>query len=460
MTSYFLRRSLQLLPILFGVILLNFLLFQVVAGSPASLVLGKGASAAELDEYDEQHGFNKPLVFGFWIKNRALADWDYGAAGRDFLPATNKNQLLLMPLRPQTRYRLRMVYSASNSSVIMEGCAPRVRWTSQQQAERTRGAHPSIIFDFKADENTCVQGLVSQLGKITLPPAKKQHVELDFQSGAKPSIGDILWDLPPGGIKIHSLQLRRHVDNPFDSQLVFYFRRLLALDFGKTVHSHEPVLRVLQRGVVPSLSLSIPIFLGSLFLSLLTALLSAYYRGRWPDHLFVLLATALMSVNYIIWVVAGQYLLAFKLGLFPVWGYESLYYLLLPIFVGILSSFGRDMRFYRTVLLDELYRDYVRTALAKGCSNWRVLWRHVLPNALLPVITNVSMSLPFLFTGNLLLESFFGIPGLGGLSISAIDEADMGVIQAVVFFGAVAYMVVNLVTDLLYAWADPRVRLE
>ena len=166
-----------------------------------------------------------------------------------------------------------------------------------------------------------------------------------------------------------------------------------------------------------------------------------------------------MSVNYVIWVVAGQYFLAFRWGFFPIWGYESWVYLVLPVLVGTVSGLGSDARFYRTVLLDEMNRPHVRTAIAKGLRPAAVLFRHVLRNSLVPVITNVSLAIPFLFTGSILLESFFGLPGLGGVGINAVHSSDVAMLRAVVLIGAALYQVAMLLADLAYAWLDPRVRL-
>jgi len=162
----------------------------------------------------------------------------------------------------------------------------------------------------------------------------------------------------------------------------------------------------------------------------------------------------------VVWVLAGQFILAFKLRLFPLWGYESAAYILLPVMIGILSGLGRDIRFFRAAILDELYKPYVRTAQAKGLSPSRILFRHVLRNSLIPIVTYISLSIPFLFTGSLMLESFFGIPGLGSVSLNAIHASDMAVVRAVVILGAIFYQIVNLCTDLCYAWLDPRVRLK
>ena len=170
-------------------------------------------------------------------------------------------------------------------------------------------------------------------------------------------------------------------------------------------------------------------------------------------------SAALMSVNYVIWVLAGQFFLSYKAGLFPVWGYESAFYLVLPVLIGVLSSLGTDVRFFRTAILDELYKPYVLTARAKGLPGRVIMTRHVLRNALIPIVTYVSLSIPYLFTGSLLLESFFGIPGLGSVSINAIHSADMAVVRTVVVLGALLYQFVNLLTDVLYAALDPRVRM-
>ncbi len=190
------------------------------------------------------------------------------------------------------------------------------------------------------------------------------------------------------------------------------------------------------------------------------ALACAYWRNKSVDRVLVIVSVVLMSVNYLVWIIMGQFFFAFKLGWFPIWGFESWRYLLLPVMIGVISGLGPNLRFYRTVILDELYKDYVKTAYAKGLGPVAVLFKHVLPNAMIPIITNTALVLPYLYTGNLLLESFFGIPGLGGLSINAINSADVDVVRGVVIVGAAIYVVASLLTDVCYAWADPRVKLR
>ena len=248
-------------------------------------------------------------------------------------------------------------------------------------------------------------------------------------------------------------------DQPVLVQFGRFVRDVFRGDFGYSLENHEAVLDVLARGVGPSLSLTVPILLGGTIVALMLAMLSVAYRGRLVDKAVLLVSTVLMSVNYVVWVLGGQFFLSYKAGLFPVWGYESALYLVLPVLIGILSSLGADVRFFRTAILDEVYKPYVLTARAKGLSVWTIMTRHVLRNALIPIVTYVSLSIPYLFTGSLLLESFFGIPGLGSVSINAIHSADMAVVRAIVVLGALLYQFVNLSTDILYAVLDPRVRI-
>ena len=244
-----------------------------------------------------------------------------------------------------------------------------------------------------------------------------------------------------------------------DSQFFNFVGGVCKGDFGYSIENQEPVVDVLKRGVGPSLSLTVPILVGGVIVALMLALLSAAMRGGWVDRAVLLFSAVLMSVNYVIWVLAGQFFLSYKAGIFPVWGYENAFYLVLPVMIGMFSSLGADVRFFRTAILDEVYKPYVLTARAKGLSGWTIMTRHVLRNALIPIVTYVSLSIPYLFTGSLLLESFFGIPGLGSVSINAIHSSDMAVVRAVVVLGSLLYQFVNLMTDVLYAFLDPRVRM-
>ena len=249
-------------------------------------------------------------------------------------------------------------------------------------------------------------------------------------------------------------------DRPLYEQFFRFVTDVFSGNLGYSVEYQENVVDVLVRGVWPSLSLTVPILLGGVVLAIFLALLAASYRGRLADKAVLLFSTVFMSVNYVVWVLAGQFFLAYKAEIFPVWGYESATYLILPVLIGIFSSLGSDVRFFRAAILDEIFRPYVLAVRAKGVPGFFVMTRHVLRNSLVPIVTYVSLSIPYLFTGSLLLEGFFGIPGLGSVSINAIHSSDMAVVRAVVVIGALLYQFVNLATDLLYAFLDPRVRLD
>ncbi len=248
-------------------------------------------------------------------------------------------------------------------------------------------------------------------------------------------------------------------DRPLPVQYVAFLGELIQGDLGESIEYRQPVWNVIREGVWVSLSLTLPILTIGTLLALIIGLLCAANAGKLLDNATLAGTTALMSVNYVIWVTAGQYILAYKLRLFPVWGFENWTYLCLPVTLGIISGLGTDVRFYRTVILDEINRPHVRTAIAKGLHPVAVLLRHVMRNSLIPVVTNISLAVPFLFTGSILLESFYGIPGLGGIGLNAVNSSDFAMVRAVVIIGALLYQISNLISDLAYAWLDPRIRL-
>ena len=167
-----------------------------------------------------------------------------------------------------------------------------------------------------------------------------------------------------------------------------------------------------------------------------------------------------MSVSYVVVIIMGQWFLGYRFGLFPLWGFESPANLLLPVTVGIVSGIGANVRFYRTVFVDELGKEYLRTAAAKGVSPLKLYGVHLLRNAALQIMTRAGSTLPFIFTGSLLLESFFGIPGLGYAGIEALYNSDIALLKALVVLSALLFVGINLLCDLAYAWADPRVRVK
>ena len=205
-------------------------------------------------------------------------------------------------------------------------------------------------------------------------------------------------------------------------------------------------------------------FVGLVVASIAIALMVAFVRGTWLDTILVFICVVGMSIPMLSYILFGQHYLAYELGWFPILGYESgpqaLKYIALPCLLGVVSGLGSYVRFYRTVMLDEMRSDYVRTAFAKGLSSPRVLFKHVLKNAMIPIITTLVLSIPFLFLGSLLLERFFSIPGMGSYFIDAFNSRDFPVINAMVFLTALLYVLGQLVTDICYALVDPRISLR
>jgi peptide/nickel transport system permease protein len=249
----------------------------------------------------------------------------------------------------------------------------------------------------------------------------------------------------------------------WDSQFFNHLRAAATFDFGYSYNDREAIWDKIKRGAGPSIALTAPMLVGEVSISIILALIVAYFRGRWIDNLTVLICIVGMSLPFLSFILFGQYFLAFKWGLFPVYFWPDLsvwQYTLLPTLIGIAAGLGSNLRFYRAVMLDELGNDYVRTAFAKGLSPAKVLFKHVLKNAMIPIITQVVLAIPFLFLGSLLLERFFGIPGLGYLMIDAIGARDFKVINAMVYISAILFVVFNLITDICYAIVDPRISFK
>lgn len=242
-----------------------------------------------------------------------------------------------------------------------------------------------------------------------------------------------------------------------------YLGSLLRFDFGKD-RTDKPVSERLLEGMWPSLALTLPAFLVSELIALFFGLFAAMYRQTRTDHVIVVSSIILMSVNSIALIMFGQKFLAAEWNYFPVHGYDeglgAARFLMLPILLYVVITLGEHVRFNRIVMLDEVGQDYVRTARAKGLNENAVLFRHVMRNTLIPLITRWTVAIAGLYLGSLVLESFFGIPGLGSLTIEAISNNDVAVVRAIVVLGAFTFILANLASDVLYAVVDPRVRLS
>lgn len=242
-----------------------------------------------------------------------------------------------------------------------------------------------------------------------------------------------------------------------------HMQSLLTFDFGRSDKTKDPIIDRIKAGAVPSLELGALTFTFTLLVGLALAIVVAYLRGTYIDTSAMGVAVLLMSVPVVVYVIGVQYFFGKMLRYGPLAGYATgasgLRFMILPIVVAVVSGSGYYMRLYRTFLLDETGQDYVRTARAKGVAESRVLFKHVLKNALIPVVTTTVAAIPSLILGNLVLESFFGVPGLGNYLVGAIGTQDFAVVRAMVYLGTLLYIAGLLVTDILYAALDPRVRL-
>ena len=244
-----------------------------------------------------------------------------------------------------------------------------------------------------------------------------------------------------------------------------YLKQIVTFDYGRSYATHQRIGEMISAGIMPSLSLAIPAFTATTILALLIGILSAYYRGKWIDKTVVVLCVFGMSVSALAYILFGQYFLAYKLGWFPISGYDEAFpdrlkYVAMPAIIWVLVSLGYDVRFFRTAVLEEANQDYVRTARAKGLTEPRVFLKHVLRNSMIPIITNIVIEIPLLILGAFLMEGFFGIPGIGSITIDAIHASDLPVIKAMTTLTAILLILGNLATDILYTVVDPRVRLS
>jgi peptide/nickel transport system permease protein len=239
--------------------------------------------------------------------------------------------------------------------------------------------------------------------------------------------------------------------------------RLFALDFGRSDEGRDISEDITQR-MWPSLAIALPVFFIGILANITFALIVAFFRATYIDYTAVIACVVMMSISGLFYIIGGQYLVGKLLHLVPISGYdvgENAYkFVVLPVVIGVVSGIGSGVRWYRTIFLEEMGRDYVRTARAKGLPEIVVLFKHVLKNAMIPILTGAVVVLPLLFMGSLIMESFFGIPGLGSYTIDAINRQDFPIVRSMVFLGSLLYILGLILTDISYTLVDPRIRLS
>ncbi len=264
---------------------------------------------------------------------------------------------------------------------------------------------------------------------------------------------------------IQNLRIELGLDRSLPQQYFFFVKQIASFDYGRSWATKQTIRTMISDGVGASLCLTVPVEIFSILFCIALALLAVYYRARVFDKATMIICLGLLSISSLVYIIVLQYGLAYKFGIFPISGWEPDWagrwqYLFLPWLILFILNLGPSILIYRSVITDELFQDYVRTARAKGVRQDVVFTRHILKNAMIPIITVIVIELPFVLTGTFLVEHFFSIPGLGGLLIKAFQDSDFPVIKAMTVIVSILYMGLNLVADVLYAAVDPRVKLS
>jgi peptide/nickel transport system permease protein len=404
--AYIVRRILLTIPIVLGVVLITMVLFSYVSADPARAFAGRIASEAQLDAIRAEMGIDKPR----WFK-------------------------LEVPIR--------------KADVV-----------GQTVTLATASAH---LLD--AGDRVVVSGVGSgHDGTFAVTEVKGPKI-LSYQStaGDAASTQPVAIDVNASGATLRDASLGGRVATAFDAQLfdilTFQIFKL------KSMRYKQPIWEVIKEKAPASMKIQIPAFIIALGLQLSLALYAASKRGRGPDYSITLLSVLILAIPSLTAYLFAQWLFGMKLGWFPVAGWEGaglswMRYAALPIFVSVFLMLGGGVRLYRTVMVDEIYSDYVRTARAKGLGNRQVLFTHVLKNGLIPVITNTVTALPSLILGALLLERIFQIPGLGNFMVEALNNNDRTVVMGMTFALAIVYCLLVLLSDILYTLVNPQVSLK
>jgi len=266
--------------------------------------------------------------------------------------------------------------------------------------------------------------------------------------------------------QIAAIRQQLGLDQPVLVQLSIYLKSIVTFDWGKSWATNEAVSNLFASRLPATLTVMLPILILDVLLALPIAMWVAYRRGSLADRTLMVITTVALSISFLVYIIVGQYLFGFQLGWFPVQGWSDnvwtnlVTYVPLPVLLAVMVGLAPQTRLYRSFFLDELGHDYVRTARAKGLTENTVMFRHVLRNAMIPILTNIGLSLPGVFVGSFLIEVFFSIPGLGREILLAVNRSDYPVIQAIAVYLAVLTMVINLIVDVMFKLVDPRVVLK
>lgn len=436
MTAYVIRRILYAVPILIGVNLVTFVLFFFV-NTPDDMArahLGvKRVTEEQIASWKRERGYQFPYFY------------NDGWSETEVRQVSGEEVSLRLPARRRGEYRLRVEIPRPEKGTL------EVEITTDETA---RLLLPGGAFEGRIRIDLAEGG--EEAVFFRLESIEGEYHALDF--AFRPSKA-----APLAVARLHFREDLSLLEGL--TETIFWKKsvRLLFFQFGVSDDGRN-IGEEIRKRIKPSLAVTIPIFLIGLFVNITVAGILAFYRGTYLDFWGVVTCVVMMSISILFYVIGGQWFLGKTLRLVPVSGYDTgLYaakFVLLPVVIGIIGGVGNGVRWYRTIYLEEMGKDYVRTARAKGLPESVVLYKHTLKNAMIPILTGVVVTIPFLFIGSLVLESFFAIPGMGSFTLEAIQRQDFAIVQAMVFLGSVLYIVGLIMTDISYTLVDPRIRLE
>lgn len=486
MLAYIIRRCLYGILIVLGVNILVFALFFLV-NTPdriaRQMLGGKNVTQESIERWKRDHSYHYPLFFNAGYDKLTEADnranvpvylQSKSRDGREIQVPLHGPYVLRENVREGDYYvKLRHVRGSGTGNVVVSAFALPTQPNVTVSAPTPIAAESALTLG----ESRIVPVSSLVVGDVWVKLPIKATTSLVVSAASQSPTNP---DDPAHTNAVVAIELYKFEDLPLIERFtktIFWQRgvQLLWFDFGKADNTNIPISYEIRKRMFPSLQITVPIFILALIVDVIAAMFIAFYRGTYIDVGGTVACVIGMSISMLLYIIAGQLVFGIWLKWFPVSGFDVMAkytifgveftmarfeFLLMPVLIGVIAGAGSAIRFYRTIFLEEIGRDYIRTARAKGLSESIVLFKHGLKNAMIPILTSVVMTLPFLFMGNLLLEYFFAIPGLGSFLIEAIQNRDFATVRAMVYLGSVLYVVALILTDISYTLVDPRIRFS
>jgi peptide/nickel transport system permease protein len=445
MMPFILRRFIQAFFTVFGVMLLTFILFRVIAGDVSTSYVNQKLGMEARQAFYEKHKLDRPSILNL---HKRLILKDNTSGSQTFKAQDIGKSRVIAALNIQLALPQKELQSSKDISSIM--LSRLIFALSHSTPLKAMSNGKPLIANSKETDNIC-----------TINFLLSDSTVLNVNIGSDRSCSDLIVAInscPGNNGKLFAEISKWHLSNLFDAQ--FFWHLLENITFqGRSYATNQSLLEIIGQRAKFSLSITLPALVLTWFFGLVISCFVAYYHGTWIDKFGVFLTVLGMCIPYLAYMLIGQWIM-FKIapeyaaGLFHP---SSIY---IPVFIAVIAGLGFEVRFYRTIILNEITKDYIRTARAKGVPLTTILFVHVLKNCMLPILTDLISTIPFLILGALLLERFFGIPGLGDLLLTSITSRDVPIITGLTFLTAILYVISLIITDILYAIFDPRIRLQ